>query len=549
MAGELLDRSPRFAQYIGVLRDGREESLGRLDVVQPALVMVMIALAKLWRDCGVEPAAVAEAHLAPLGDRVSLAGINGPSLSVVSGDSAALGELLANFAGQGIAAQRIAVDYAAHSAQIDALRDELLESFALIAPQETVDSVRGGEGATVLGSLRRDDGDAPRFALSLAQVHSVGTSVGWDKFFAGAAAGLLETSHPLLGAAIEDPEGQGLTFVSRLSLQAHPWLADHRADGIALLPGAALLELALAVGEEAGCGTVEELTLEAPLVLPEQGGVRLQVSLGTPGERGERELAIHSTAAIAGPGEWTCHARGVLGTGSGGAAPGDPPASWPPEGAEPVDLEATYDRFAAAGIDHGPAFQGLTAAWRLDGEVFAEVALAPDQAREAKRFASTRRCSTPPCREPPSWWGAAKSRCCPLLGAAPASESPAPTRCACGCAWGRTASDSAPSTARVTSSWRWTRSLVGRLTSSSSATPPASIRSATSSGRPSRLRSRPPPHFRRPARPPPRSSSTARLAKLVGIRSRLPTRAPSVPLPGSRSGSRRTPAGSRDCRS
>jgi acyl transferase domain-containing protein len=202
MAGELLARSPRFARHVGdceqalepfvdwslaeVLSDGGGDSLDRLDVVQPALVMVMIALAKLWRDCGVEPAAVVgqsqgeiaaahiagglslehaariaalhsrlslpliggggmvvvslpaaevEAHLAPLGDRVSLAGINAPSLSVVSGDTAALGELLADFAEKDIGAQRIAVDYAAHSAQIETVRDELLEAFAPISPR------------------------------------------------------------------------------------------------------------------------------------------------------------------------------------------------------------------------------------------------------------------------------------------------------------------------------------------------------------------------------------------------------------------------------
>ena len=52
---------------------------------------------------------------------------------------------------------------------------------------------------------------------------------------------------------------------------------------------------------------------------------------------------------------------------------GDEP--WPPEGSEQVEIDVLYDRFAAAGLEYGPAFQGLIAAWRLGDEVFAEVCL------------------------------------------------------------------------------------------------------------------------------------------------------------------------------
>ncbi|MEU7135798.1 type I polyketide synthase, partial [Streptomyces sp. NPDC046261] len=50
---------------------------------------------------------------------------------------------------------------------------------------------------------------------------------------------------------------------------------------------------------------------------------------------------------------------------------------WPPEGAEPVDVNGCYERFADAGFEYGPVFQGLRAAWRLGEDVFAEVSL-PD---------------------------------------------------------------------------------------------------------------------------------------------------------------------------
>ena len=52
--------------------------------------------------------------------------------------------------------------------------------------------------------------------------------------------------------------------------------------------------MALRAGQEVGVETIEELTLQAPLLLPESGGVALQVSVSGPGEEGEREVAIHS---------------------------------------------------------------------------------------------------------------------------------------------------------------------------------------------------------------------------------------------------------------
>ncbi|CDR03448.1 Beta-ketoacyl synthase [Streptomyces iranensis] len=53
--------------------------------------------------------------------------------------------------------------------------------------------------------------------------------------------------------------------------------------------------------------------------------------------------------------------------------------AWPPPGAEPLDVGAFYEQVMAAGYGYGPAYQGLTAAWRQGGDVLAEVAL-PDAA-------------------------------------------------------------------------------------------------------------------------------------------------------------------------
>ena len=45
-----------------------------------------------------------------------------------------------------------------------------------------------------------------------------------------------------------------------------------------LVPGAALAEMAVRAADEAGCGRVEELVIEVPLVLPGRGGVQVQVT-------------------------------------------------------------------------------------------------------------------------------------------------------------------------------------------------------------------------------------------------------------------------------
>ncbi|MEK8104278.1 polyketide synthase dehydratase domain-containing protein [Micromonospora sp. M12] len=55
-------------------------------------------------------------------------------------------------------------------------------------------------------------------------------------------------------------------------------------------------------------------------------------------------------------------------------------APWPPEGARLVDIAAHYPGMADAGIEYGPAFQGLTEVWRVGDELTARVSLPTDQA-------------------------------------------------------------------------------------------------------------------------------------------------------------------------
>ncbi|SHN34426.1 type I polyketide synthase, partial [Streptomyces yunnanensis] len=267
------------------------------------------------------------------------------------------------------------------------------------------------EQIVALGSLRRDEGGLDRFLLSLAEAHVHGATVDWTAVFPGArrvddlptyafqrqrywpeavagrmgdlsAVGLDSADHPLLGAAVPLAGADGFLFAGRLSLATHPWLADHAVMGSVLLPGTAFVELAIRAGDQVGCGHLEELTLEAPLVLPERGGVHLQLVIDAADDSGRRALHLHSRQGDDGP--WTRHATGTLNADQGTVAPED--GSWPPAGAVAVDLSGRYEYLAAQGYDYGPTFQGLRAAWRRGDEVFAEVALAPEQQDGAARF-------------------------------------------------------------------------------------------------------------------------------------------------------------------
>ncbi|MFI7663102.1 type I polyketide synthase, partial [Micromonospora parva] len=322
MATALLDESPVFAgklrecatalepftgwSMIDVLR-GKSSSppLDRIDVVQPALFSVMVALAALWRSYGVEPAAVvghsqgeiAAAHmvgalsledaarivalrskalavlsghggmmsvslpseqvtrmLEAWNGRLAVAAVNGPRATVVSGDTDSIDELLAACAADGVRARRVAVDYASHGAQVEAIRDVLSRDLAPVAPRASriafYSTVTGGrldtEGmgggywyrnlrqtvrfdeairalladghgtfievsphpvvagavqeviedagaeAAVLGTLRRDEGGLDRFLTSLAEAHVHGVEVDWAAVFAGSTAATVD---------------------------------------------------------------------------------------------------------------------------------------------------------------------------------------------------------------------------------------------------------------------------------------------------------------------------------------------------------------------
>ncbi|MEU0538035.1 type I polyketide synthase, partial [Amycolatopsis tolypomycina] len=292
MGRELAEVSPIFAARLAECAAALSpyvhldlEELESADVVQPALWAVMVSLAEVWRAAGVrpdavvghsqgeiaaavvsgalsledgarvvalrskvltalagrggmmsvaEPAAAVRARIAPWGERLSVAAVNGPQSTVVSGEPEALRELAES---ADVRTRMIPVDYASHSAQVDALREEIEEVLAGIEPREAeipMVSAMTGEWLTgseldpaywaaslrepveferairvlgesghgvfvetsphavltgaiadtlddpvVTGTLRRDDGGAQRLLTSLGEAFVHGVPVDW----------------------------------------------------------------------------------------------------------------------------------------------------------------------------------------------------------------------------------------------------------------------------------------------------------------------------------------------------------------------------------
>ncbi|MEU1488018.1 type I polyketide synthase, partial [Streptomyces sp. NPDC005752] len=409
-----------------------------------------------------------------LTDGVSIAALNGPSATVISGDESEVLAIAAHFDSEGRKTKRLRVSHAFHSPRMDAMLDDFRTvaegltfnppgigivsnvSGLVVSDDEVcsadywvrhvreavrfVDGMRAlqDQGVTTyleLGpdgvlsamgqdcvedsafvpALRKDRDEATTLVTALAELHVRGSAVDWAAYFAGTGArridlptyafqrehywpaaaarwlgdvsafGLRPVGHPMLGAAMTRADADGLIMTGRLSLQTHPWLGDHAVLGAVLLPGTAHVELVLQAGEHVGCGLLEELTLQAPLVLPEQGGVAVQLTVGAQDAEGKRPVALYSRPAEGQDDAlpWQQHAAGVLAP-AGSEATDPELAEWPPRDAVAVSVDGHYEGLAEHGYGYGPVFQGLRAAWRRGEEIFAEVAL-PDGA-EAERF-------------------------------------------------------------------------------------------------------------------------------------------------------------------
>ncbi|HEU5353401.1 MAG TPA: SDR family NAD(P)-dependent oxidoreductase, partial [Actinocrinis sp.] len=428
-------------------------------------------------------------------DLVSIAAINSPTATVLSGDPETVTRIARHFQRRGRKTKVLAVNRAFHSPHLDPVLDEYrattasltlreptiplvstvtgapAEPGALTDPEYWVAQTRGavrfasaaealhGLGVaayvelgpdTTLTTLTRatvDGTDAQRRAVysatlrpgqdevqatarALAAAHCAGREVDWsfllpsgrevaidlptyafqhqhywlDVREAGGSAadvGQRENQHPILRASTTLGDSAMTLFTGRISSSSNPWIVDHAVRDTVLLPGTALVEFALHAGAQTGCPHLEDLTLHTPLVLRDEVALQIQVLVGGPDEDGRRTVTIHtrpeSTAgetASAGDAAWTRHATGVLATSAPAseaeAAPEARPTGgevWPPASATTLTVNGFYSHLADQGYQYGPAFQGLTAAWR-DGEVLhAEIRLPHDHHAEAGYYA------------------------------------------------------------------------------------------------------------------------------------------------------------------
>ena len=249
-----------------------------------------------------------------------------------------------------------------------------------------------GDRAVVTGTLRRGESGRDAFLAALAQLHVRGLCPKWTTWAGPDAPGATAlptypferkrfwimpgetrgSGHPVLDAPVELADSDELVLTGRLSVTSSPWLADHRVLDEVILPGTAWLEFALSAGAAANCPVVEELTLERPLVVPDDTASTVQLRVGAPDGTGRRGLQLHARVDGA---NWVRHGGGTL---SPERIEPEPIGQWPPVGAEPVAHKGLYPALVERGLRYGPTFQGLRAVWRRDDEVFAEVACPVD---------------------------------------------------------------------------------------------------------------------------------------------------------------------------
>ncbi|MFI0421374.1 type I polyketide synthase, partial [Spongiactinospora sp. 9N601] len=332
------------------------------------------------------------ADFAEAASRVTYSSPRIPLVSNVSG----------TWAGPEVAAPEYWVEHVRRTVRFEdgvaAMAADGITRFVEIGPDGVLTALN--EERLFIPLLRKDRPEVESLWTGLGRAWASGLTVDWKTILAGegrrvdlptyafqherywlqtssgtgdpASLGQTAAEHPLLGAVITLPGSVVLT--GRLSVQDQPWLADHTVLGQVVLPGTAFAELALQAADQVDCRTVEELTLHAPLLVPQDGGVAIQVVVEGADEAGRRMVAVYSRDQTT----TTLHASGTL-------SPEDPqdvwePVAWPPPGAEVVDVEGVYDEDRPAA--YGPAFQCLRAAWRRGDDLYAEVAL-PDEVKSA----------------------------------------------------------------------------------------------------------------------------------------------------------------------
>ncbi|MGO4648104.1 SDR family NAD(P)-dependent oxidoreductase [Nocardia sp. 2YAB30] len=270
--------------------------------------------------------------------------------------------------------------------------------------------------SVVAAASRRSVDEVRQCVTMLGQAHVAGIEVDWRPLFTGRSLRRMSlptyafqrqwywlkplggepsagaSDHPLLTSGVPLAGRDEWLFTGRLSLRTHPWLADHAAFGSVLLPGTGFVELALAAGAKVGAEFIEELLLEAPLLLEDDAAVDIQIGVEPADGAGRRRFEIHSRVVSDGnyyAAEWVSNVNGML-TPVAKAVPAWVESAvsgrWPPDGVDPVSIDGLYDHLADMGIDYGSVFQGVRSVWRDGDDLLAEVSLEGESGEQASLF-------------------------------------------------------------------------------------------------------------------------------------------------------------------
>jgi myxalamid-type polyketide synthase MxaC len=474
---------------------------------QPALFALEYALAALWRSWGVEPVAVlghsvgeyvaacvagvfsledalhlvavrsrlmqtlpqngtmaavfagedrVRAAIAPYAGSVSIAAINSPQNTVISGKADDVLAALERLRQEGVEAKLLTVSHAFHSPLVEPILDEFEQYARSVQHQapvidlvlnttgrlldetsppdaaywrrhareavqfaESISTLRergmrvfleigpapvltglarqcvGDSDVLWLASLRKDRDGWSQMLSSLSSLFVLGFNPDWQSFnslrlrrrialptypfqrrrhwmdtrrIKSQTAG----QHPLLGDGICSARGEWV-FESKLSLEALPYLNDHRVHGIVVCPAPVYLEMAMACGRRAFAGQVcaqTDFAILEPLVLPEAGELTVQL-IAAPCGDGALSFEIFSCEERTAGSRpvWTLHATGRL-TPSGAAVTANltPLDEVRKRLTEQISSAAYYEDLRALNIAFGPCFRGIREIWRRNGE-------------------------------------------------------------------------------------------------------------------------------------------------------------------------------------
>ncbi|RLM21855.1 polyketide synthase [Brenneria alni] len=269
----------------------------------------------------------------------------------------------------------------------------------LPALEETADNA-----ATIVGSMQRNKPAVECLTQAMAHLYVNGHNINWRALHPTAnlvdiptypfehrhywltppaasnvaTAGQRPAEHALLNAIVDLPDDEGVLLTGRIGLANHPWLADHAASGVTLVPGTAYLDMIHYAALLTDYHTIAELVIQTPLALPEQGELDLQLRVGRPDESGLRTVTIHARRhndEEHDTSEWTLHANALLQRDAPRLERPFDNVDWPPVDGEPLDLTRLHQQLSAAGYEYGSAFKGLSAAWRNGDDVYAEASL------------------------------------------------------------------------------------------------------------------------------------------------------------------------------